>query len=94
MVSPKLFSNYTQRTAVSGSPAVQEERNIDTANVFEHAYRRLADYRNLCQVHHTQAYEKQDPEIDAWANDLLKTLWTTTTTRDPGWYEPPPTDLV
>lgn len=89
MVSPKLFSNYTRRNAISGSPATQEERNIDTENVFEHAYRHLADYRNLCQVYHVRAYEKQNPEIDAWANDLLKTLWTATTARDPGWCKLP-----
>ena len=89
MVSPKLFSNYTRRNAISGSPAIQEERNIDTANVFEHTYKHLADYRNLCQVYHVRAYEKQNPEIDAWANDLLKTLWTATTARDPGWCRPP-----
>ena len=87
MVSLKLFSNNTQHDAVSGEPATQEERNTYTENVFEHAYRHLTDYRNLCQVYHVRAYEKQNPEIDAWANDLLKTLWTATTTRDPGWYK-------
>ena len=87
MVSSNLFSDYGQRDDVSGRPTIQEERNIDTANVFEHAYRHLANYRNLSQVYHVRAYEKQNPEIDAWANDLLNTLWTATTTRDPGWYK-------
>ena len=94
MVSLKLFSNHTQRDVVSGIPATQEERSIDTANVFEHAYRHLADYRNLCQVYYVRAYEKQNPEIDAWANDLLKTLWTATTARDPGSHKSPPFGLV
>ena len=89
MVSLNLFSGHTQRDVVSGKPATQEERNTDTANVFEHAYRHLADYRNLCQVYYVRAYEKQNPEIDAWANDLLKTLWTATTTRDSGWFKSP-----
>ena len=79
MVSLNLFPTPAQRDTVA-----QDERNIDTTNVFEHAYRHLASYRNLCQVYHVRAYEKQNPEIDAWANDLLKTLWTATTTRDPG----------
>lgn len=90
MVSLKPFSNQAQRNAIPSRPATQEERNIDTAsNVFEHAYRHLADYRNLCQVYHVRAYEKQNPEIDTWANDLLKTLWTATTTRDLGRYTLP-----
>ena len=80
MVSLNLFPTPAQHDTVA-----QDERNIDTTNVFEHAYRHLASYRNLCQVYHVRAYEKQNPEIDAWANDLLKTLWTATTTRDPGW---------
>ena len=81
MVSLNLFSNYSQ---VSGRPAIQEEQNTDTAIVFELAYRHLAGYRNICQVYHVRAYEEQNPEIDAWANDLLKTIWTATSTRDPG----------
>lgn len=89
MVSLSPFSGHAQPDTVSSRPATQEKRNIDTANVFEHAYRYLADYRNLCQVYHVRAYEKQDPEIDAWANDLLKTLWIATTARDPGWYKVP-----
>ena len=83
MVLMNLFSNYSQ---VSGRSATQEEQNTDTAVVFELAYKHLAGYRNICQVYHVRAYEKQNPEIDAWANDLLKTIWTATTTRNPGWY--------
>lgn len=89
MVSLNLFSNHAQPDGVSGRPTTQEGQGIDTANVFEHTYRHLADYRNLCQVYHVRAHEKQNPEIDAWANDLLKTLWTATTTRDPGRYKLP-----
>lgn len=91
MVSLNLFSNsnHPQSDTGSGMPTTQEERSTDTANVFEHAHRHLAGYRNLCQVYHVRAYERQNPEIDAWANDLLKTLWTATTTRDPGWYKHP-----
>jgi len=87
MVSLNLFSDHVQHDSVSSRQATQEGRNIDTANMFEHAYRHLADYRNLCQVYHVRAYEKQNPEIDTWANDLLNTLWTATTTRDPGRYK-------
>lgn len=94
MVSLKLFSNNIQRDAVSGKPATQEERSTYTENVFEHAHRHLANYRNLCQVYYVQAYEKQNPEIDAWANDLLKTLWTATTTGDSGWCRSPSFGLV
>jgi len=89
MVSLTLFSNHAQSDAGCGRPTTQEERNTDTANVFEHAYRHLTSYRNQCQVYHVRAYERQNPEIDAWANGLLKTLWTATTTRDPGWYKCP-----
>lgn len=70
--------------SASGEPTTQEGQSIDTSNVFEHAYRHLANYRNISQVYHVWAYEKQNPEIDAWANDLLKTLWAATTARDPG----------
>lgn len=84
MVLLSLLSNSASCDSVSGKPATQEGQSIDTANVFEHAYRHLANYRNLSQVYHVRAYEKRNPEIDAWANDLLKTLWTATTARDPG----------
>jgi len=86
MVPLKLSSDHAESGAISSRAATQEERNIDTANVFEYAYRHLADYRNLCQVYHVLAYENQNPEIDTWANDLLKTLWTATTTGDRGRY--------
>jgi hypothetical protein len=84
MNSPSPSPTPTQSDTVS-----QEVRDINTANVFEHAHRDLASYRNQCQVYHVQAYEKQNPGIDAWANDLLRTLWTATTTRDLGWYNYP-----
>ena len=86
MVSLNLFSNHSQHDTGSGRPATQEERDAGAANVFEHTYRHLTGYRNLCQVYHVRAYEQQNPEIDAWANDLLKILWTATTTREPGWF--------
>lgn len=84
MVSLNLFSSNAPCDAVSDKPATQKVQGTDTANVFEHAYRHLADYRNICQVYHVRAYERQSPEIDAWANDLLKTLWTATAAGDPG----------
>lgn len=89
MVSLNLSFGHPQYDTASGRPATQEERNADTANVFEYAYRHLSDYRNISQVYYVRAYEKQNPEIDSWANDLLKMLWTATTTRDPGWHKDP-----
>lgn len=76
--------NPFSRRAPYETVVAQELQDANTANVFEHAYRHLADYRNICQVYYVRAFEKQNPEIDAWANDLLKILWTTTTTRVPG----------
>jgi hypothetical protein len=84
MASLNLFSNNAPYDTVYGGPITQEVHDINTVNMFEHAYRRLVDYRNICQVYHVRAYEKQNSEIDAWANGLLKILWTATTGRDPG----------
>ena len=84
MVPLNLFSNNASHDADPGRPVTREVQDINTVNVFEHAYRHLADYRNLCQVYHVRAYEKQDSEIDTWANNLLKILWTATTAQDPG----------
>ena len=79
MVSLNLFPK-------NAKPASAQEQQdvLSTTNVFEHARRHLADYRNICQVYHVRAYQKRDLEIDTWANDLLKTLWTVTTAKDPG----------
>ena len=85
MVSLNLVSNSSSRDTVSGRRAAQEAHNINTATVFEHAYRHLVDYRNICQVYYVRAYERQNSEIDAWANDFLTTLWAATTSKDPGW---------
>lgn len=81
MVSPNSLPNSP---AVPGGLVTQEVQDRNTANLFEHAHRHLAGYRNICQVYYVRAYKKQNPEIDAWANDLLKTLWAASTGRDPG----------
>ena len=79
-----LSSNNASCDTDASWLVTQEVPDINTVNVFEHAYRHLADYRNICQVYHVRAYEKRDPEIDVWANDLLTILWTATTARNPG----------
>jgi hypothetical protein len=79
MDSPSPSPTLNQSDTVS-----QEAWDTNTANVFEYAHRDLASYRNQCQVYHVQAYEKQNTEIDAWADGLLRTLWIATTTRDLG----------
>lgn len=81
MVSPNPSSKNAPYDIVSGRLVAQ---GVSTANVFEHAYRHLVNYRNVCQVYHVLAYANKNPEIDVWANHLLKTLWTATTGRDPG----------
>lgn len=100
MVLHNLFPGRTPHDTVSGRLTAQEVQDTNTATVFEHAHRRLVDYRNICQVYYVRAYETQNPEIDVWANDLLKTLWTATAAGDPGWWrlhatpENPLTDLA
>ena len=84
MVHLNLSSNNDSCDANSSRLVTQEVPDINTVNVFEHAHRHLANYRNICQVYHVQAYEERNSEIDAWANDLLKILWIATTARDPG----------
>jgi hypothetical protein len=84
MVSLNLFSKNSSCDTDTGRLVTQEVPDINPANVFEHAHRHLADYRNICQVYYVRAYEKRNSEIDTWANDLLKILWTATTARDPG----------